>query len=166
MAYAVRVSDTLAEQLDLPTVALLAGDAAADDVLRRLRADGHAGVRRSHGYVIQVLLERSPTIGELALDLGVSQQAASKAVGELEDLGYVERRPCPDDRRVRRVGLTAGGHEVIEHARRRRRELEDAVRTRVGDDGVEQARRALVALVDVVAVRGRIAGRRVVPPLE
>ena len=166
MAYPVRVSDTLKEHLDLPAVALLAGDAAADDVVRRLRAAGHAGVRRSHGYLIQVLLDRSPTIGELALDLGVSQQAASKTVGELEDLGYVERRPSPDDRRVRRVVLTGRGHDVVETARRFRRELEDAVRSRIGDDGVEQARQALLVLVDVLGVRERIAGRRIPPPPE
>ena len=35
------------------------------------------------------------------------QQAASKAAGELERLGYLERSPDPADGRVRRVGLSA-----------------------------------------------------------
>ncbi|MEZ4239345.1 MAG: MarR family transcriptional regulator [Myxococcota bacterium] len=71
--------------------------------------------------MFQHLVERSPTIGELAERLGVTQQAASKAVAELEGLGYVARAADPADSRVRRVSLTARGWDAVERARGARR---------------------------------------------
>jgi hypothetical protein len=56
------------------------------------------------------------TIGSLAERLGVSQQAASKAVADLERRGCVRREADPADGRARRVALTARGDAV----RRRR----------------------------------------------
>ena len=46
-------------------------------------------------------------MGELAEALGVTQQAASKSVLELEKLGYVERQPDLVDSRVRRIATHA-----------------------------------------------------------
>ena len=48
-------------------------------------------VRYSHGFLIQQLVEGPRPVGEIAENLGVTSQAVSKAVRELEALGYVER---------------------------------------------------------------------------
>jgi DNA-binding MarR family transcriptional regulator len=132
---------------DLPTLASLAGGAAADHLLARLHDAGYEGVRASHGYVIQLLVEDRPTVGQVADRLGVTQQAASKQVAELEALGIVVRVPDPADSRVRHVELTPRGRDVLERGRRERLELERAVRRRVGD--LDAAKRALVALLEV-----------------
>jgi DNA-binding MarR family transcriptional regulator len=152
------------EELDLPTLAALAGAAANQYLLRRLRDDGYAGVRTSHGYVIQNLIDESPTVGELADRLGVTQQAASKTVVEMEGLGLVTRVPDPADSRVRRVTLTPRGQALLAAGRAARAELEHAVGGAVGDLGV--VRRALVSLLEHTGDLAAVVRRRVRPTTE
>ena len=59
-------------------------------MLEHIHNAGHRGVKASHGYVIQRLIEEEPTIGALAASLGMTQ-GASKQVNDLESLGFVER---------------------------------------------------------------------------
>jgi DNA-binding MarR family transcriptional regulator len=152
------------EELDLPTLAALAGSAANRHLLRRLRDNGYAGVRTSHGYVIQNLIDESPTVGELADRLGVTQQAASKTVVEMEGLGLVARAPDPADSRVRRVTLTSRGHALLAAGRAARAELEQAVGADVGD--LDGARRALVSLLRHTGELAAVTRRRVRPIME
>ena len=49
---------------------------------------------------------------EIAAQSETSKQAVNYVLGQLEQLGYLERRPDPDDQRSRRVHLTARGREV------------------------------------------------------
>src|SRR5690349_6751181 len=78
------------------------------ETLAALRVE-HPEVRYSHGFLFQQLVEGPRPVGEVASNLGVTSQAVSKMVRELEALGYVTRVPDPDDARVRRVGLTSRG---------------------------------------------------------
>jgi len=150
--------------IDLPSLASLAGASATEHLLGRLRAAGHARVRSSHGYIIQHLIAGTPTVGELAGQLAVTQQAASKFVLELESLGYAERRPDPVDSRIRRVALTAQGQSLVEQARAARAKLEAEVSAAVGAHAVRAARRALVAMLEVTGGTDAVARRRVKPP--
>ena len=110
--------------LDVPVLVSLAAGSLQERARAWLAEDGLSGVRPSHGFVFQHLLEGSPTIGELAAALGVTQQAASKVVRELEGLGHVERRPDESDNRVRRVALTGTGRSVVDRSRGHRAALE------------------------------------------
>ncbi len=49
---------------------------------------------------------------ELAQSMGIGRAATGTVVDGLEGLGYVERQPDPQDRRVWLVAVTAGGKEV------------------------------------------------------
>jgi DNA-binding MarR family transcriptional regulator len=152
------------DELDLPTLAALAGSAANQHLLQRLRDQGYTGVRTSHGYVIQNLIEESPTVGELADRLGVTQQAASKTVVEMEALGLVTRVPDPGDSRVRRVTLAARGQALLAAGRAARGELEQAVEAEVGD--LVAAKRALVSLLAQTGQMAAVLRRRVRPTAE
>jgi DNA-binding MarR family transcriptional regulator len=152
------------EELDLPTLAALAGSAANQYLLDRLRSEGYAGVRTSHGYVIQNLIDDSPTVGELAERLGVTQQAASKALAEMEALRLVVRVPDPVDSRVRRVTLTPQGQALLAAGRANRAELEQAVGAEVGD--LVAAKRALVGLLRHTGELAAVARRRVRPAAD
>lgn len=125
--------------IDVATLAFLAGSSANDTVLKQLHEIGHEGVRLSHGYVMQHLVEREPTVSELGELLGVTQQAASKQLMELQRLGYVERVPDRVDSRTRRARLTGRGRQLVEDSRRLRRELDVY--------GSEEVKRALVKLL-------------------
>src|SRR3954449_2950266 len=96
-------------------VSLLA-EVLGSESLAALRVE-HPDVRYAHGFLFQQLVEGPRPVGEIAGNLGVTSQAVSKMVRELEALGYVERVAAPEDARVRRVGLTARGRAVIQAGR-------------------------------------------------
>ncbi|GGN13886.1 MarR family transcriptional regulator [Lentzea pudingi] len=125
--------------IDLGTLAYLAGRSANDAILKQLHEMGHKGVRMSHGYVIQQLVDGEPKVGELGELLGVTQQAASKQLLELESLGYVTRVPDRVDGRIRRAQLTSRGRRLVEDSRRLRRELDV--------HGNDEVKRALVSVL-------------------
>jgi DNA-binding MarR family transcriptional regulator len=152
--------------IDIATLAWIAGSSANERLLATIRRSGHPRLRNSHGYVFQHLLAGTPTVGELAELLGVTQQAASKSVVELEGLGYVERRPDPLDGRIRRLSLTARGRRAVRAARAARADLERELVATVGSRAMAATRRTLAALIDLVGARDAVAGRRVQAPSD
>jgi DNA-binding MarR family transcriptional regulator len=54
------------------------------------------------------------TVGGVATYLGVTHAPASRAVASLARKEYVTVNPDPEDRRVRRVELTASGMAILE----------------------------------------------------
>ncbi|MET1058689.1 MAG: MarR family transcriptional regulator [Nocardioides sp.] len=151
--------------IDLPTLTSLAGNGVVRRVLADLAGEGYAGVRVSHGYLFQRLLDTEPTITELAESLGMTQQGASKQVRELEELGFVERRPVSGDGRVRCVRLTERGRGVVDAGRRARAALEAEVVDMVGARDVRAAREVLAALLEVTGLGDDVRTRRVpLPP--
>ena len=63
----------------------------------------------------------SPSMSDLARDLGLPPSSVTGIVERLVSAGKVERESDPDDRRVVRVTLTRQGREDREHHRRLRR---------------------------------------------
>lgn len=153
-----------ATDLDLPTLASLAGGGVTRVVLDRIEAAGFAGVKPSHGYVIQRLVDDEPTITALADSLGMTQQGASKQVRDLESLGYVERVAVPGDQRARRARLTPLGHRMLESARRARADLEDEILEQVGARDLRAAKAVLAALLRAAGLDERVATRTVPTP--
>lgn len=150
--------------IDLATLAMLAGTAATEHLLAEIRRAEHGAVRTSHGYVFQQLIDGTPTVGALAEALGVTQQAASKFVVELEGLGYVERRPDEHDSRIRRVALTKKGWAVVRRGRDARAKLDRALEAELGARTMREARRALVALLERTGGLEAVRSRRARPP--
>ena len=120
------------EQLDVVLAALFAGLALNERVTERLHAAGFADVRFSHGFVFQHLVPGPLPVGALARRMGVSQQAASKAAGELERLGYVVRVADTDDARVRQLALSERGRAAVAAGRAARAAVAEDWRTRSG----------------------------------
>jgi DNA-binding MarR family transcriptional regulator len=149
---------------DLSLASLFAGWAMADEVQRRLAADGHDDLRFADGFVFQHLAPGPVTVGELADRLGVTQQAASKSVADLARRGYVARTPDPADARARLIALTARGESAIEGARRHRAALANELAERLGPRRVEAARRLLVDVAGELGANAAVRGRRVRPP--
>jgi DNA-binding MarR family transcriptional regulator len=50
---------------------------------------------------------------DLAARMRVTKQALNYLLGDLERLGYLERRPDPDDRRARRIAITDRGMALV-----------------------------------------------------
>lgn len=57
---------------------------------------------------------------ELAAEMYVSQSALSRSLGELVELGFIDRKPDPDDRRAHRISCSPTGIEALRQLRERR----------------------------------------------
>lgn len=82
---------------------------------------------------------------DLARSLGVSRQAVNELVRGLERQQLVEVVADPADGRSKLVRPTARGRESIRMALQTFTELENELRSRIGDRSVDQLRRALSA---------------------
>ncbi|MEU5539845.1 MarR family winged helix-turn-helix transcriptional regulator [Streptomyces sp. NPDC020362] len=147
--------------LDLGSLALFAGFAATTAVQADLASMGFGDLRMSHGYVFQHLIDAQPTVSDLAAKLDMTQQGASKAVAELERLGYTERVQDAHDARIRRVVLTRRGREAVSAARRARAHLEARLRDRFGAEAFDAARGLLADLLDELGGTAAIQRRDV-----
>ena len=98
---------------ELTALLALAFGAVVDELQRRLATLGYADVRPAHGFAFVRLTPDGATITALAAHLGITKQAASHMVDDLEERGYVERRAHPTDGRGKVVALTARGWACI-----------------------------------------------------
>jgi DNA-binding MarR family transcriptional regulator len=66
------------------------------------------------GYVVLNALDRSPVRTQTALAeaIGADKTRIIGTLDELQQRGYIERRPDPDDRRVRLLDITPAGRAV------------------------------------------------------
>ena len=148
---------------DLVLWTQLLGEVLNAQVLERLRAE-HPHVRYAHGFLIQQLVEGPRPIGEIAENLGVTSQAVSKSVRELEGHGYVDRRGDPADGRVRRVALTDKGRAVVAAGRKVRAAINAELAEALGAARVEAAARTLKAALESRGAMPAVLARRVPPP--
>lgn len=156
-------SRALLPQLDLGYLALFLGLRMNELVMERMAAAGFTRVRESHGFVIQHLVEEERTITELAARMGVTQQAASKAVAELIELGALEAIPG-EDRRAKRIRLSKTGWQIVRLGRQERRRIDHRVRTVAGENGYEAARKILRACLTALGATESIESRRIRQP--
>jgi DNA-binding MarR family transcriptional regulator len=82
-------------------------------VARTRQRTGEKRLRPSHTAVLPHLDLEGTRLTDLAARMGISKQAASELVSDLEALGMVDRQPDPDDGRARRVCFTAAGRRAL-----------------------------------------------------
>jgi len=76
------------------------------------------GVTRAQAWVLSYLWTQDElTQSELAQRLDLGKVALGSLVDKLEAAGMVERRADPDDRRAKRIALTARGREALARLR-------------------------------------------------
>lgn len=158
--YTMRV-DPLA--LDLGSLAYFAGLAAQEAVLIDL-SKKHRGLRFAHGYVFQHLIVGARDVGALATLMGVTSQAASKTVRELERLGYVTVTTSRDDARRSEVALSKKGHAAIAAARALRAKQERALVRAVGRRELDAAKQTLAKALSMFRGEEAVRNRRVRAP--
>jgi DNA-binding MarR family transcriptional regulator len=90
----------------------------AADIHAALHDAGFGDIRPAHANVFPFVGPDGITVSGLAELAGVRKQTMAQAVEQLERMGYVERRPNPDDGRSRLVFLTERGAAVkpVTHA--------------------------------------------------
>ena len=83
------------------------------ELFARLAEAGYDDLHPRHGEVLAYLDEDGIRATELARLSGRHKQVVGRIVDELEQLGYVERRPDPADRRAKLIFPTERGLEQI-----------------------------------------------------
>lgn len=121
-------------------------EAVQEHMLERLHADGFADFDASYLIVVQYPGPQGERPSDLAARLRISKQALNHLLGQLEHLGYLERRPDPDDLRSKRVALTPRGVSAIEVIRQAVGEVETAWAKQLGPKRFAQLRTLLLAL--------------------
>ena len=93
-----------------------------------LERRGVTDIRPSFGAVLVPLFRGGDLrLGEIAERGGLSKQTVTSLIQRLEALGYVERRPDPEDGRAIRVSLTESGVRMKEAVRASVEEVEKEV---------------------------------------
>ncbi|HXG25446.1 MAG TPA: MarR family transcriptional regulator [Candidatus Binatia bacterium] len=141
---------------------LAAYQETARELLDELARAGHPRIRHKHGAVFANLDPAGTRPSVLAARAGMSKPAMGELVAELERLGYVSRRPDPDDGRATIVVPTAAALDVITCVRRVNRAIERRYRRLLGEKTYGAFRAALLAIVppDRALVQPRITNRR------
>ncbi|MFO0696892.1 MAG: MarR family winged helix-turn-helix transcriptional regulator [Polyangiales bacterium] len=111
---------------------------------------GRPALRRSHTSLFPHIALEGTRITDLAAKLGVTKQAVSQLVDDLEAAGVVERVPDPDDARAKRVVFTARGRAGLLDGLEVLAAFEAELAERIGEDRMEALHDALVALLGVV----------------
>jgi DNA-binding MarR family transcriptional regulator len=121
-----------------------------EQVLRRMLVELH-----EHGFDdldaphLNLLLYPGPQgarPSELAARRGMTKQAVNYLLGELERLGYLERRADPDDRRSKRVALTPRGERAAHTIRDAVRGIERDWQKQLGRERFAELRSLLLEL--------------------
>ena len=78
-----------------------------------LQARGHTELLPSHQVVFAGLGRAGTRLTVLAQNAGMTKQAMGQIVDDLEQLGYVERTPDPEDGRAKIVRFTDAGLDFV-----------------------------------------------------
>ncbi len=122
---------------------------AQREVGARLPPDA-AGLRGSHGRILDMIGPDGSRPTELARGAWISKQAIGQRVKELEELGWVTVAPDPDDGRAVRVRRTAEGDRVRTGAVRAIRRMEHDWAQQVGVERYRAFREVLDELGSLV----------------
>src|SRR5919106_3165736 len=136
--------------MDIPTVALLrlAYHELAKEVgaaVRRVAPDQ----RPSHGSIMEQLdFEDGQRLTDLAEGAGIAAQSAGELVDQLEALGYLERRPDPNDRRAKRIYRTTKAKKASRAAIDAAQESEHELKQLLGQKRLDALRDDLKRIVE------------------
>jgi DNA-binding MarR family transcriptional regulator len=119
----------------------------SQDIEAALTAAGFGDIRPAHANVFPFVPPEGITVSELAELARVRKQTMAQAVGQLERMGYVERRANPADRRSRLVFLTARGRAVPPVTHATAAQVEERWAELIGAPQLEELRGSLLELL-------------------
>jgi DNA-binding MarR family transcriptional regulator len=107
------------------------------------------------GVFAHIDVEGGTRLTELARRANITPQAMGELVDDLERMGYVTRRPDPEDRRAKRVVLTGRGMACVRAAFDTIGEIEGRLTELLGKQGLAHLRRSLIRVLESEGERSR-----------
>ena len=133
-------------------------DGLMQNLMERTRARGHAGLKMSFGQVLTLMSPEGGRIQEMARINEVSKQAISAIASELEDLGYLQRVPDPDDRRQVILAFTGEGVRLIEDSIESTRALDRDFLDAIGRRRLASLKRTAELLYQELGLENEVFG--------
>lgn len=125
-----------------------------EEALRRIAAKtGRPPLRRAHTALLPHIALEGTRLTELATKLGVTKQAVSQLVDDLEAAGVVARVACPDDARAKLVTFTASGRARLFEGLAMLGTIEAELAEAIGAAQMRELRRVLVGILATVERR-------------
>jgi DNA-binding MarR family transcriptional regulator len=137
-------------ELSSPHIGQLARDLLTrfeDELIAATPPSGDGSVLRPvHNHVLRHLDLDGTRASVIAERSGLTRQAITQIVDELEAAGVVTREPDPQDGRAKRIVYTDAGRAGFGQSRARIGAIEAAWRAQLGDERWERFRAALLEL--------------------
>ena len=121
----------------------------ADMVAAAHRA-GHTGIKRTHNGVFATLNMAGVRTVDLAAQMNMTRQSMGEIVREMVDLGILEMRPDPTDRRAKLVGYSERGLRVAADGFAHIQDLDRRFTEEFGPEEYETARRVLARVAQML----------------
>jgi DNA-binding MarR family transcriptional regulator len=123
-------------------------DSLVANLHRHLDEEGYGEISPSHGLVFQYLEEGGSRITTLAARAGMTKHSMSALVYQLEDYGYLKRKPDPEDARAILFYLTAKGQSLRARAQHLNYQFEQKWKQKLGAEQYEKFREMIQKLAE------------------
>lgn len=135
------------EETPLLLLLVLATRHLVDALQEHLVAAGFADHRVVHHNVMAHVTYEGTRLTELAEKAGVTKQAMSELVADLERRGYLRREPDPADGRAKLVRFTDRGRRAVDAAMRAFDRIEGGLAEHMGAELLGAVRRGLLEVI-------------------
>jgi DNA-binding MarR family transcriptional regulator len=119
----------------------------SDHLMEALASAGFDDQRPAHNAVFANVPPEGIRLTELAQRAGMSKQAMGELVSDLEALGYLDRRPDPEDGRAKLIEFTERGWTAVAVALEAFKHIEDGFTRKVGRQEMRNLRATITRLV-------------------
>jgi DNA-binding MarR family transcriptional regulator len=135
-----------------PLIALIdrANRAMQTHMVEAAHRRGRPEIKYSHNAVFATLLEEGTRATDMATRAGITRQSMGEVIREMVDLGILEMKPDPDDRRAKLVTYTDEGLEFARDGYQHLIDLEKRFVEEFGEEEYELVRRFLERLVPLL----------------
>jgi DNA-binding MarR family transcriptional regulator len=123
-------------------------DSMVVNLHQHLAEEGYGEISPSHGLVFQYLEAGGSRITTLAARAGMTKQSMSALVYQLEDFGYLKRKPDPEDARAVLFYLTAKGETLRTKAQNLNYQFEQKWKQTLGAEQYKKLREMIQKLVE------------------
>ena len=123
-------------------------DSLVANLHQHLAEEGYGEISPSHGLVFQYLEEGGSRITTLAARSGMTKQSMSALVYQLEDYGYLKRKPDPEDARAILFYLTTKGQALRTRAQHLNYQFEQKWKQTLGPEQYEKFREMIQTLAE------------------
>jgi DNA-binding MarR family transcriptional regulator len=106
----------------------------------------HRGLKISFEPYISLVAEGGARLSDIADCLGITRQAANQTANQIEQAGYISRRTDPEDKRAKRIELTAQGRRLRDDGLDVIRQLQRDFQSVIGSTALNQTLDNLYAL--------------------